>query len=53
MPEDGNGNLDRGYDNNKSRTLLRELGFIGEIARKGVPAPIQAGGGPWNGRTRG
>ena len=43
MPEDVNVNLDRGYDNNKSRTLLRELGFTGEIARKGVPAPIQAG----------
>ncbi|GHF35692.1 transposase [Streptomyces morookaense] len=43
LPEDVNVNLDRGYDNNKSRTLLRELGFTGEIARKGVPAPIQAG----------
>jgi hypothetical protein len=43
LPEDVNVNLDRGYDNNKSRNLLRELGFTGEIARKGVPAPIQAG----------
>ncbi len=43
LPEDVNVNLDRGYDNNKSRTLLRELGFTGEIARKGVPAPVQAG----------
>ncbi|GAA2689379.1 hypothetical protein GCM10009864_74180 [Streptomyces lunalinharesii] len=43
MPERVNVNLDRGYDNNKSRTLLDELGFTGEIARKGVPAPIQAG----------
>ncbi|MGK4585960.1 IS5 family transposase [Kitasatospora sp. HPMI-4] len=43
LPQDVNVNLDRGYDNNKSRTLLRELGFTGEIARKGVPAPIQAG----------
>ncbi|MFF0628401.1 IS5 family transposase [Streptomyces sp. NPDC004296] len=41
--QDVNVNLDRGYDNNKSRTLLQELGFIGEVARKGVPAPIQAG----------
>jgi hypothetical protein len=43
LPHDVNVNLDRGYDNNKSRVLLRELGFTGEIARKGVPAPIQAG----------
>ncbi|MEU7638796.1 IS5 family transposase [Streptomyces sp. NPDC039016] len=43
LPQDVNVNLDRGYDNNKSRTLLQELGFTGEIARKGVPAPIQAG----------
>jgi hypothetical protein len=35
-------NLDRGYDSGKTRTALRELGFTGEIARKGVPAPIQA-----------
>ncbi|MGV4986682.1 IS5 family transposase [Streptomyces sp. NRAIS4] len=42
LPEDVNVNLDRGYGNNKSRTLLRELGFTGEIARKGVPALIQA-----------
>ncbi len=43
LPEDVNVNLDRGYDDNESRTLLRELGFTGEIAREGVPAPIQAG----------
>lgn len=42
LPEDVNVNLDRGYDNTKSRDLLHELGFTGEIARKGVPAPIQA-----------
>ena len=27
----------------ESRALLAELGFTAEIARKGVPAPIQAG----------
>ena len=43
MPEDVNVNLDRGYDSAKSRALLTELGFTAEIARKGVPAPIQAG----------
>lgn len=43
MPEGVNVNLDRGYDGAKSRALLAELGFTAEIARKGVPAPIQAG----------
>jgi transposase len=43
LPDDVNVNLDRGHDSNTSRALLRELGFTGEIARKGVPAPIQAG----------
>ncbi len=35
--------LDRGYDSGKTRTLLHTLGFTGEIATTGVPAPIQAG----------
>jgi hypothetical protein len=35
--------LDRGYDSGKTRDLLEILGFEGEIAVKGVPAPIQAG----------
>jgi len=35
--------LDRGYDHGGTQTLLDELGFIGEIARTGIPAPIQAG----------
>ena len=35
--------LDRGYDSGKTRELLEVLGFEGEIAVKGVPAPIQAG----------
>ncbi|MET9603335.1 IS5 family transposase [Streptomyces sp. NPDC006459] len=43
MPETVNVNLDRGYDSAKSRELIAELGFTAEIARKGVPAPIQAG----------
>lgn len=34
-------NLDRGYDSAKTRVLLDEFGFTGEIARKGVPAPFQ------------
>ncbi|WP_330333206.1 IS5 family transposase [Streptomyces sp. NBC_00536] len=43
LPDQINVNLDRGYDSDKTRCALRELGFTGEIARKGVPAPIQAG----------
>lgn len=43
LPEQVNVNLDRGSDSNKTRTSLSELGFSSEIARKGVPAPIQAG----------
>ncbi|MFF1837448.1 IS5 family transposase [Streptomyces sp. NPDC058231] len=43
MPEGVNVNLDRGYDSAKSRALIAKLGFTAEIARKGVPAPIQAG----------
>ncbi|WP_431955274.1 IS5 family transposase [Actinacidiphila sp. bgisy167] len=43
LPEQVNINLDRGYDSAKTRALLNEFGFTGEIARKGVPAPIQAG----------
>ena len=35
--------LDRGYDNGPTRALLDALGFDGAIARKGVPAPVQAG----------
>lgn len=43
LPEQVNVNLDRGYDSAKTRTALEESGFTAEIARKGVPAPIQAG----------
>jgi len=43
MPTTVNVNLDRGYDSAKTRSLIAELGFTAEIARKGVRAPIQAG----------
>jgi hypothetical protein len=43
LPEQVNVNLDRGYDSDKTRAALAEHGFTGEIARKGLPAPIQAG----------
>ncbi|MDP9797021.1 hypothetical protein J2S43_005533 [Catenuloplanes nepalensis] len=35
--------LDAAYDSRRTRDLLDELGFDADIARKGVPAPIQAG----------
>jgi DDE family transposase len=35
--------LDRGYDGRPTRALLDALGFDGAIARKGIPAPVQAG----------
>jgi hypothetical protein len=35
--------LDAGYDSHVTRTLLDGLGLHGEIARKGVPAPVQVG----------
>ena len=35
--------LDRGYDSTVTRRVLDELGFAGQIARTGIPAPIQAG----------
>ena len=43
LPDDVTVHLDRGYDSNPTRALLDTLGFDGAIARKGVPAPIQAG----------
>ncbi len=35
--------LDRGDDSAAIRTLLADLAITGEIARKGVPAPLQVG----------
>ncbi len=43
LPDDPTVHLDRGYDGRPTRALLDALGFDGAIARKGVPAPIQAG----------
>lgn len=42
-PEQVTVHLDRGYDGAPTRALLDELGLEGAIARKGVPAPVQAG----------
>lgn len=42
LPDDRTCHLDAGYDSQPTRQLLDELGFDGQIARKGLPAPIQA-----------
>jgi transposase len=43
LPAEITVHLDRGYDGAPSRALRAECGFAGAIARKGVPAPVQAG----------
>jgi Transposase DDE domain len=43
LPERPRVHLDRGYDSGKTRDLLERLGYDGDIAVKGQPAPIQAG----------
>jgi hypothetical protein len=43
LPDRPTVHLDRGYDGRPTRALLDPLGFDGAIARKGVPAPVQAG----------
>jgi transposase len=43
LPPDVAAHLDRGYDSAATRALLAGLGLTAEIARRGVPAPIQAG----------
>jgi Transposase DDE domain len=43
LPDDPTVHLDRAFDNGPCRALLDELGLEGEIARRGVPAPIQVG----------
>ncbi|MEO3874832.1 IS5 family transposase [Nonomuraea sp. B12E4] len=42
LPEDITVHLDAGYDSGKTRTLLDGRGLTGEIARKGIKAPVQA-----------
>jgi hypothetical protein len=43
LPPEVTVHLDRGYDSHVTRALLDARGFAGEIARKGIPAPVQAG----------
>ena len=43
LPTGITAHLDRAFDSAPCRALLDELGLDGAIARKGIPAPIQAG----------
>ena len=43
LPADVTTHLDAAYDGGPTRALLDQLGFTGAIARKGLPAPLQAG----------
>jgi transposase len=43
LPADVTAHLDGAYDGGPTRALLGSLGFTAAIARKGVPAPRQAG----------
>jgi hypothetical protein len=43
LPDDPCVHLDRGHDSATTRALLERPGYRGEIARRGLPAPIQAG----------
>ncbi|GAA2091800.1 hypothetical protein GCM10009780_35990 [Actinomadura alba] len=42
LPDNITVHLDAGYDSGKTRDLLEGRDLIGEIARKGVKAPVQA-----------
>jgi hypothetical protein len=43
LPSDRTCHLDAGYDSQPTRQTLDDHGFASQIARKGTPAPIQAG----------
>jgi transposase len=43
LPEGASVHLDRGYDSFATRERLEERGLNAEIAKKGQPAPLQAG----------
>ena len=47
LPDPASVHLDRGYDSFVTRERLEELGLTAEIAKKGHPAPLQAGQGRW------
>lgn len=44
LPDQPIAHLDAAYDSAVTRDLLDQLGFDGNIAHKGMPAPIQVGG---------
>jgi hypothetical protein len=43
LPDQRTCHLDAGYDSGPTRQTLSGLGFAGQIAHKGAPAPLQAG----------
>jgi transposase len=43
LPDAVTVHLDRAYNGAPTQALLHHLGFTGEIARKGIPAPLQVG----------
>ena len=43
LPDLANVHLDRGYDSSVTRERLEGLNLIGEVSKKGHPAPLQAG----------
>lgn len=43
LPDLANVHLDRGYDSSLTRERLEKLNLIGEVSKKGQPAPLQAG----------
>jgi hypothetical protein len=43
LPEKPVMHLDSGYDGKPSRNVLADHGLVGELAKKGIPSPIQVG----------
>ena len=43
LPEKSVMHLDSGYDGKPSRNVLADHGLVGEIAKKGIPSPLQVG----------
>ena len=43
LPDQRTCHLDAAYDSRPTRQTLAGLGFTGQIARRGTPAPLQAG----------
>ena len=53
LPEGTNVHLDRAYDSKATRERLKERGLLGEISKRGKPAPFWASNRWWSGRVRG